>query len=162
MNTILSDDVPEGVFAASANMPKVLRADGIAYNVPPADMPPIFDPRFKDKVPESVVSDWFYQDFKGNWIPVISEALDQAGCGSCWEFFLESVWRCRASQSFKTIQGQGVRQFAIFPPADRLYRRESVNLPRNRSDRRKCQYLCFGATQFGLHLHGRFSFSPQK
>jgi hypothetical protein len=56
-------------------------------------LPLLFDPRTPETVPKEVVSEWFYKNYDGTMIPVVTiVSVDQSGCGSCWGFASSSTF----------------------------------------------------------------------
>jgi Ca2+/Na+ antiporter len=83
---------------------KFIDARDIRYAVLPPDLPREFDPRFPDKVPPEQVENWFYKNFDGQLVPVITiKVFNQARCGSCWAFAAASVFTDAARLNINRI-----------------------------------------------------------
>jgi len=63
-----------------------IEGKNLKYPIPLDKVPATFDPRTVDTIPKEDVKSWFYKNWDGANMEVISRPLDQAGCGSCWGF----------------------------------------------------------------------------
>ena len=72
---------------------KFIPGKDLKYAVMPPDLPKQFDPRFPQMVPADQIENWFYKNYDGTLIPVITyKPFNQARCGSCWAFASCSVF----------------------------------------------------------------------
>jgi hypothetical protein len=85
-NTQLSDTISESFMAGIQSQKRHVDSANLRYAVLPAALPKNFDTRHVEGFPEADIPQWFFKDYKGNWITILATPIDQAGCGSCWAF----------------------------------------------------------------------------
>jgi hypothetical protein len=85
-NTQLSDSISEVLMAGINAQKRHIDGKNLRYPVLPGELPKNFDTRHVEGFPEVEIPKWFFKDYKGNWITILSTPIDQAGCGSCWAF----------------------------------------------------------------------------
>ena len=105
-NSILFSDVSHGLVDEIHKISKAIPPKSLKYKVMPEKLPLTFDPRFPSSVPKEDVPSWFYQNYDGILVPVITIGIfNQAGCGSCWAFASCSVFADAARLNINRLYG---------------------------------------------------------
>jgi len=105
-NSVQQKDIPIDISLAIKNDPANLSYKKLNYTITSDELPKIFNPLNHIQFPADVFNYWFYTDKNGKITSIITDPLDQAGCGSCWSFAAASMFTDRIRIALLKRYGQ--------------------------------------------------------
>ena len=106
-NSILAPSLSDEFYNFVSQQKNFVPSNMILYATSVNELPKTFDPRTPQGIPQKDVAKWFYNDDKGQKLPILCTqgCLDQGTCGSCWAFASTVTFTDAARLNINRIYG---------------------------------------------------------